>query len=116
MAQNKKNITPDNIIEWLGSTGFLFPRDNVELERFNKLYEDSEEEIKGDEINPDKIINESASKKIILLGKANDENPYPEFRMVARKGSNIPNHILKKMKQNQDNSKLNDSDSTTEKD
>ena len=38
MTQNKKHITPENITEWLASTGFLLPRNEVELERFEKLY------------------------------------------------------------------------------
>ena len=57
MAQNKKHITPENITEWLASTGFLLPRNEVELQRFEKLYGDIDFCLTGQEIDPEKIIN-----------------------------------------------------------
>jgi len=102
MAQNKKHITPENIIEWLSSTGFLFPRNEVELERFEKLYGDVDFGLTGKEINPDKIIDDTFKEKKTL--KIPDEikkeeiNPY---RMAARNGNELPKHIMDKIKKNQ---------------
>lgn len=117
MAHDKKHITPENIDEWLSSTGFLFPRNELELARFEKLYGDSIEEVTGKEIDPDKIINDKAeSVKIIHIKPNVNTDEFTEYRMVARNGSNIPKHILEKMKKNQDGSKQDDNGSSQEKD
>lgn len=109
MAQNKKHITPENLIEWLSSTGFLFPRNEVELERFEKLYGDEDFGLTGKEIDPDKIINstfrENKSQKLPDDLKKEEINPY---RMAARNGNELPKHIMDKIKKNQ-NKPRNDS-------
>lgn len=106
MAQNKKNITPENITEWLSSTGFLFPRNEVELARFEKLYGDIDFGLTGKEIDPDKIINgtfrEGKIKENIINFKQEETNPY---RMAARNGNGLPNHIMDKIKKNQNKTK-----------
>lgn len=66
MAQNKKHITPENITEWLSSTGFLFPRNEVELERFEKIYGEEDFGLSGNEIDPEKIINGTFREKKFL--------------------------------------------------
>lgn len=100
MAQSKKNITPDNITEWLASTGFLFPRNEIELERFNKLYEDVEMNIPMP--NLDKIINyDILESKVIKMPESLTSKNIEEYRMVARNGNNLPSHILYKIKKNQ---------------
>lgn len=38
MARNKIFPTAESLTEWLSSTGFLFPRNAVELSRFDKLH------------------------------------------------------------------------------
>jgi hypothetical protein len=109
MAQNKKHITPDNITEWLSSTGFLFPRNEVERERFEKLYGEEDYGLTGKEIDPDKIINDTFREKKIL--KISDEIKKEEinsYRMAARNGSELPKHIMDKIKKNQ-NKQNNDS-------
>ena len=102
MAQNKKHITPENITEWLSSTGFLFPRNEVELERFEKLYSEEDFGLTGKEIDPDKIINDTFREpKIVKLStEINQEEIHP-YRMVARNGSSLPKHIMDKIKKNQ---------------
>lgn len=108
MAQNKKNITSENITEWLASTGFLFPRNELELERFEKLYSEDDYGLTGKEIDPQKIINGTYRKTIIINipDDVKDEVINP-FRMAARNGSVLPKHIMDKIKKNQ--SKSNDS-------
>lgn len=114
MAQNKKHITPENITEWLSSTGFLFPRSEVELERFEKLYGEEDFNLTGKEIDPDKIINgtfrETKVEKRPTEVKHEEENPY---RMAARNGNNLPKHIMDKIIKNQ--SKPQDDSSGSEK-
>lgn len=117
MAHDKNHITPENIEEWLASTGYLFPRNELELARFEKLFGQSDESITGKEIDPDKIINgETETTKVIQMLPGTDSETFKEYRMVARNGSNIPKHILDKMKKNQDDSRKNDNGSAKEKD
>jgi hypothetical protein len=102
MAQNKKHITPENITEWLASTGFLFPRNEVELERFEKLYGEEDLGLTGKEIDPDKIINGTfREKKILRLSDDVKREEINSYRMAARNGNTLPKHILDKIKQNQ---------------
>lgn len=114
MEQNKKHITPDNITEWLCSTGFLFPRNELELSRFEKLYGDIRETLSGNEVDPDRIINGITDSKVIKMNNTATETNFSEFKMVARNGNSIPKHILEKMKKNQQNPKNNDKGSPEE--
>jgi hypothetical protein len=112
MAQNKKHITPENIIEWLSSTGFLFPRNEVELERFEKLYGDIDFGLTGKEIDPDKILNGTFNeKKDLKMPDEIKQEKINQYRMAARKGNELPKHIIDKIKKNQNKPK-NDSASS----
>lgn len=116
MAQNKKHITPENITEWLSSTGFLFPRNEVELERFEKLYGELDFGLTGKEIDPDKIIDGTfEEKKIPKIPEGINQEEIETYRMAARKGNALPKHILEKIKKNQNKSK-NDSPNPEEAD
>jgi len=113
MATNKTKIASDNLNEWLASTGFLFPKNEIELTRFEKLYKEEEQKYNGCKINPRNIIEGiiTAPKKIIPLSKKEEED-YSHFKMVARNGEALPNHILAKMKKNQEKeNKATDDDS-----
>lgn len=114
MAQNKKHITPENITEWLSSTGFLFPRNEVELERFEKLYGDDDFGLTGTEIDPDKIIGGTfRENKIFKIPDNIQQNEISPYRMAARNGNDLPKHILDKIKKNQNKPK---NDSPTSED
>ena len=116
MAQNNLNITSENISEWLASTGFIFPRTILELSRFEKLYGDVLIDFAGCEIDPDVILGIKPKTNIISLDIRNEELKEPKFKMAARKGdSNIPNHIMDKIKKNQDKRKQDDSGTEKEK-
>lgn len=115
MEQNKKHITTENVTEWLCSTGFLFPRNELELSRFEKLYGDLEETITGNEVDPVVIINGKTDTKIMNLQSPNPEGNFTEYKMVARNGSDIPKHIMDKIKKNQNNSTQNDNGLSKEK-
>jgi len=104
MAQNKKHITPENITEWLCSTGFLMPRNEIELERFEKLYGDIDFGLTGREIDPDKIIDGTFEhKKIVKIPDELKQDEVSAYRMAARNGNQLPKNILDKIKKNQSN-------------
>lgn len=109
MARNKLHITPENITEWLASTGFLFPRNELELARFDKLYPDESEDASDFQVDFDKIFNGTLKTRIIPLKKEVEEKDIIPLKMVARKGSAVPQHILDKMKKNQDGRSKDDS-------
>eukprot|EP01118_Nematostelium_gracile_P018442 TRINITY_DN8186_c0_g1_i1.p4 TRINITY_DN8186_c0_g1~~TRINITY_DN8186_c0_g1_i1.p4 ORF type:complete len:118 (+),score=10.66 TRINITY_DN8186_c0_g1_i1:1498-1851(+) len=102
MSQNKIHITADNMAEWLSSTGFLFPRNELELARFDKLYPVEIENSKEFKVDCSKIINNTLKTKTISLKPEATEEDIVPLKMVARKGSSIPKHILDKIKLNQD--------------
>ena len=102
MAQNKKHITPENITEWLASTGFLFPRNEVELERFEKLYGEEDFGLTGKEIDPDKIINGTfRENKILKISNDISQEEINSYRIAARNGNELSKHIMDKIKKNQ---------------
>lgn len=104
MARNKKLLSPENITEWLASTGFLLPRNEIELARFEKLYSDQDFGIKGDEIDPQKILDGTfSSTKTEKPSPRINMEEYANYLMAARKGNAIPKHILEKMLKNQKN-------------
>jgi hypothetical protein len=103
MAINKMIITPENSAEWLASCGFLFPTNERELTRFNKLYGNIDPTIAADEVDPFKIIKSSAI--IVKLSSISKQIRVPDthYQMVAKKISELPKHIADKMKKNQEN-------------
>ncbi|GHS99122.1 hypothetical protein FACS189421_08980 [Bacteroidia bacterium] len=106
MATNKKNtekVSINNLDEWLSSTGFFCPTNELELARFNKLYADSDFKLKDASIDAQSIINGNACSNIksfvLTKEEENIENEIQELRMAARKGSqNLPQHIIDKMR------------------
>jgi hypothetical protein len=117
MAQSKPTITPENMTEWLASTGFLFPRTIVELARFKKLHNEIyQEELPADGFDPDIILGIKFRTKEIRFDLQAGETE-PGFRMAARKGDanlQLPDDILDKIRKNQEKKK-HDSGSQEEK-
>lgn len=98
--KNIQKIKFTELGNWFGSTGFIYPKNEFELTRFNKLYEDYDFKLKSEKIDPLAIIGDRFLEKI--------ENAEPKvipfreevksLRMVARKGAKkIPQHIIDKM-------------------
>jgi hypothetical protein len=114
MAQNKKDINSGNFNEWLRSTGFLLPANELELKRFEKLHSTFDYELDGSVIDPTSIINGLKSRPLPKQIDDHQVSEFNNFKMVARNGSDLPPHILAKMKQNQDKNK-NDNGSKEEK-
>ncbi|MBS7565319.1 hypothetical protein KHS38_12975 [Mucilaginibacter sp. Bleaf8] len=88
--------------EWLASTGFLFPTNELELARFEKLYGDEASVMSNFEVDCDRIFGKTLTAKVVSFEpEAKPEDIVP-LKMVARKGSNLPKHIQDKIKKNQD--------------
>lgn len=100
-TNNKNKINNQNLEEWFRSAGFLFPTNELELARFNKLYADYDFKLKDASIDAKSIIDGdicSCETKVFNIGKMDEvKNEIEELKMVARKGQNVPQHILDKM-------------------
>lgn len=86
---------------WLGSTGFLFPSNELELNRFNKLYEDYDYKLEEVTIDPLAIINNTFHRgpKVLAMFENDTTEEIESLRMVARKGNkDLPQHIIDKMR------------------
>lgn len=108
MARNKLHMTSENSAEWLASCGFIFPTNEIELARFNKLYANIDSTITGNEVDPFKIINGSKDVKNQKPFQAPLSIPMGQYQMVARNMNNLPSHILDRMKKNQETKPDND--------
>lgn len=111
MAKPKKIelIEVGQLDSWLGSTGFLFPSNELELDRFTKLYEDFDYKLDNMSIDPIAIINNTFHRepKVITMFENDVDEEIENLRMVARKGSiDLPQNIIDKMrrKHNQNSS------------
>lgn len=94
---------------WLASTGFLFSSNEMELDRFNKLYEDYDYKLDDIYIDPIAIISNTFHRepKVITIFENDLEEEIESLRMVARKGKkDLPQDIIDKMrrKHNHDSS------------
>lgn len=89
------------IIDLFQSKGLLFPETEKEVEQF-ELLNPVENETPADWDSPEEII-KRGFQKIKRIKSVNEEslnNEIEQLRMVARKGSNLPQHIIDKMKEN----------------
>ena len=85
----------------LCSTGYLFPRNENELDELEKSFEIFDFKLKGFKINPDEIINGNftLSRNNPFIESKEKMNDIKELRIAARKGeTKIPNSVLEKMK------------------
>lgn len=100
-TNNKNKINTVNLEEWFRSTGFLFPTNELELARFDKLYADYDFKLKDVSIDAKSIIEGnicSCETKVFSINKVEELNSeIEELKMVARKGQEVPKHILDKM-------------------
>jgi hypothetical protein len=105
MASNNRynrKIDSNNLNEWLRSTGFLFPQNEIELARFNELYSDFDFKLNDATIDVKSIIEGTVCSitRVVRLVKNDEINKdIEELKMVARKGQEVPKHIIEKMKQ-----------------
>jgi len=102
MPQNKVHITPEQMPDWLASTGFLFPTNELQLARFEKLFADEVNELVDFEVDCEHILSGSLTVKILIFEPEAKPEDITPLKMVARKGTNLPKHIQDKIKKNQD--------------
>lgn len=111
MANKKLYINSDNVNDWLGSLGFLFPKNSAQLKRFDTLYSNYPYELTGQSVDIGRIINFSMERPRAISFpefdkvKETDFSDYEDLRMVARKGGSISHMISEKMIRNQQNLK-----------
>ena len=103
MAKTKKIelIEVEYLDSWLGSTGFLFPSNELELDRFDKLYVDYDYKLDDKSIDPIAIINNTFHRdpKVISMFEDGVDEEIESLRMVARKGNrDLPQDIIEKMR------------------
>lgn len=103
MASKKININSNNIYEWLCSTGFLLPRNEVELARFERLFPDEELNVNEGSIDPMAIIEGNRKRKSLNQNEIskNISDDIEPLRMAARRHQTLPDHIINKIKKNQ---------------
>ncbi|BFO65360.1 hypothetical protein [Chryseobacterium sp. KCF3-3] len=93
---NKKKV-----IDLFQSKGLLFPQTDQEIKDF-ELLNPIDSEIPADWNSPEEII-KRGMQKIQNIKSISEETLNIEInslKMVARKGSNLPQHIIDKMKEN----------------
>ena len=92
-----------NLEEWYRSTGFLFPMNELELARFNKLYKQYNFKLKNKSIDVESIIKGRfclfGAKSLQIKKIIESPNDISELKMVARKGQEVPKNIIDKMTQ-----------------
>lgn len=109
MSTQKIKISQVNITEWLRSTGYLFPRNEIELARFERLYPEIKRQTEDSSVDPFAILEGTRQRKSIRLDFEDEQvDNYPQLRMAARKYQDLPVHIIDKIKQNQKKSSDND--------
>lgn len=93
MADSKK------LIDLFQSKGLLFPTSSKEVEEFEKFNIISDKKT-SDWDAPENILKRGMQKleHIEDINSKSLNNDIEELKMVARKGSNLPPHIIDKMK------------------
>lgn len=89
------------LVDLFQAKGLLFPTTVQEVEAFEKL--NTEEPSKPMDWDAPEAILKRGVQKLQGLQAINDEgqgNEIEELKMVARKGNNLPQHIIDKMKAN----------------
>lgn len=91
---NKKKI-----IDLFQSKGLLFPETEKEVEEF-ELFNPVDNESPADWEAPEQIIKRGLQKlqQIKFVSEDSLSEEIEELRMVARKGNNLPQHVIDKMK------------------
>lgn len=96
----------EQLKSWMAATGFLLPTNKEELECFVRLYKAelaaAKEDAKG-AVDVDRILAGKTRTVVLNIEPVSDNSveDLTPLRMVARNGKPVPDHILKKMKNNQ---------------
>lgn len=94
-------VNESSLNHWLSSSGYLYPRNETELDLFEKAYSEYDFKLENKSIDVDSIINGTlkCQTKVISFFDPEEEKEIKELKMAARKGLQlIPKGILDKMK------------------
>ena len=98
-----QKIDLNHLDDWFASTGYLYPVNELQLDRFNKLYQDYDFKLTSKRIDVKAIVTNTLSHSEIVF-PWEDEIKYEVFdslRMAARKGEKeIEQQIIDKMLSN----------------
>lgn len=99
MADSKKHIINlETLDHYLGATGFIYPMNEKQLDLFEKLYEDFDFKLENTSIDVASIINNQLKKQSVIELMSNDDvKEIDDLKMVARKGSQLPQDLIDKM-------------------
>lgn len=106
MAIDKKlkgKLSEDMIDDWLCSTGYLYPLNEMHLRRFDSLYNNYDFKLSNAKINIEDIFKGTLCKldNVKFIPKQVDEDEVAKLRMVARKGTpGISKEAEEKLKAN----------------
>jgi hypothetical protein len=94
-------VNESNLNYWLSSSGYLYPRNETELDLFEKTHANYDFKLENKSIDIDNIINGTlqCQTRVISLIDHEKEKDIQDLKMAARKGEqSIPKDILDKMK------------------
>ena len=89
-TDNNKRPTRDNALmieDLLFSCGYLPPRKNEDLDRFDRLYKNKVFKIENYSIDADAIFNSVASKVAIIRNKKNSMSPKVDHNKLKAAGN-----------------------------
>ena len=96
MEVNNNKVTPENSAEWLASCGFIFPRSEKELARFDLLSGGVDPGVPAGVVDPFRIIRNTdlsdEKATVVPLRKRKTQ-----LRLVAAQLRPLPAHILRKV-------------------
>lgn len=82
----------------LGDMGFLYPVNEIQMDRFNVLFKDFDYKLKNTQIDCLSIIKGRARQGEVRRLENLSEDDIAQLRMVARKGiSDLPQDVLDKI-------------------
>lgn len=102
MAKNKLPIHEADLYQWISSTGYLLPSNELELARFELLYPADKIVVDASKIDPFAIIDGTRKRREFSFVEIKvDPQEQQELRMAARRQADVPEDIILRIKKNQ---------------
>lgn len=98
MPQNKPVLNINNIQTWLCSSGYFFPTNEIELQRFDILLGVPDPTIIGNAVDPFEIINRTKSIPMNQARLLHMEPEWSDQQMVAFQVSHVPERISRQIR------------------
>jgi hypothetical protein len=101
MPDKKSILNTENLEEWMHSTGYLLPATSLELARFELLHKDLSHSVDYSTVDPFAIINGTWKMRHIVSEDLEDlSGTIDGLRMAARKHLDLPEDIIRRIKNN----------------